>query len=406
MTEKKATKKPHETGAARQGGGWFDGLTSLKKDLVCAGFMLLVVYVLFWPVVYSNLDLAATGGDFTATYHWMNAIKHIEETEGIKPLWIPYVYGGMPVASTLLYPDDYSWIEAILTGGIGLQRSSISIATLLFGSGDVHYFLFHVFLGGLFTYMLARSLKLPHLGALLAGCVFMLNPYAIGLGESFHWSKLAVFSYIPLLFLLAHRLMQKKDLLTFGLLSATIGTMFLNRHPQIAFYGMLLVGCYFLYEFIADVRKEPAKHAVAGALLAAAVVLGLAIYAYEMLPTKEYAEYSVRGGGGEGASGGASYEWATNWSLHPYEMITYIVPSWFGFGAQVGLEWKGQSVPDFPGYWGWMPSTDNPPYIGIVPVILAIFALVYRRNRMTWFLAGFLRARLLPLVRAVPAGPL
>jgi len=36
-----------------------------------------------------------------------------------------------------------------------------------------------------------------------------------------------------------------------------------------------------------------------------------------------------------------------------------------------------------------MPYTDNPPYIGIVPVILAIFALVYRRNRMTWFLAIF-----------------
>ncbi|HLF15441.1 MAG TPA: YfhO family protein, partial [Bacteroidota bacterium] len=127
----------------------------------------------------------------------------------------------------------------------------------------------------------------------------------------------------------------------------------------------------------------------AGALLAAAVVLGMAIYAYEMLPTKEYAEYSVRGGGGEAAGGGASYEWATNWSLHPLELITYIVPSWFGFGAQVGLDWKGQAVNQFPGYWGWMPSTDNPPYIGIVPVILAIFALIYRRNRMTWFLAGF-----------------
>ncbi len=388
MTEKKIPKGRPDGAAAARGAGWFDNLTDLRKDLVCAGLLLLVVYVLFWKVISSDLDLAAPGGDFVATHNWKNAISHIEKNEGFKPLWIPFVYGGMPVASTLLFPEDYNWIEGLLTGGIGLERWSISIATILFGSGEVHYFLFHIFLGGLFAYMLARSLKLPHLGALLAGFVFLLNPYAVGLGESFHWSKLAVFSYIPLLFLLVRRLMERRDLLTLGLLSATIGTMFLNRHPQIAFYGMLLVGAYFLYEFIADIKHSPGKYAHAGALLAAAVVLGLAVYAYEMLPTKEYAEYSVRGGGGDGAVGGASYEWATNWSLHPWEMITYIVPSWFGFGAQVGLEWKGQEIV-LPGYWGWMPSTDNPPYIGIVPVILAVFALVYRRNRMTWFLAGF-----------------
>jgi hypothetical protein len=380
MTEKKTPR--------RSGDGWFDRLPDLKKDLVCAGFLLLIVFGLFRGVVWSDKTLASTGGDYMATHNWMNAIKHIEETQGVAPLWIPYVYGGMPVASTLLFPDDYNWIEGLLSGGIALKKWTISVADVLFGPGDVKYFLLHVFLGGLFSYMLARALRLPHLGALLVGCVFLLNPYAIGLGESFHWSKLAVFSYIPLLFLLVHRLMEKRDVLTFGLLAATIGTMFLNRHPQIAFYGMLLVGCYFLYEFIADIRKEPKRYVTAGALLVVAIGLGLAIYSYEMLPTKEYAEYSVRGGGGEGAQGGASYDWATNWSLHPLELMNYIVPSWFGFSSQVAINWKGQEAV-LPAYWGWMPMTDNPPYIGIVPVVLALIALAYRRNRMTWFLAGF-----------------
>ena len=125
MTEKKIHKKSHDSGASRQGGGWFEGLSSMKKDLVCVGFMLIVVYVLFWPVISSDHDLAASGGDYTATHQWLNAIDHIKESEGVKPLWIPYVYGGMPVASTLLFPDDYNWLELPLTGGIGLERSYI-----------------------------------------------------------------------------------------------------------------------------------------------------------------------------------------------------------------------------------------------------------------------------------------
>jgi hypothetical protein len=163
--------------------------------------------------------------------------------------------------------------------------------------------------------------------------------------------------------------------------------MFLNRHPQIAFYGMLMVGCYFVFRVVAEI-KTPTRYAAAGMLLIVAIGLGLAIYSYEMLPTKEYAEYSVRGGGGDGASGGASYEWATNWSLHPAELVTYIVPSWFGFSSQAPVSYKGQDMV-LPMYWGWMPLTDNPPYIGIVPLILALIALAYRRNRMTLFLAGF-----------------
>lgn len=380
MTQKTSKASPSQ-GAGPGTRDWFERLPDLRKDLLCAVAMLLVVYVLFWEVIASNKDLAATGGDYVATANWVKALDGIREREGFDALWMPYLFSGMPVASSLLFPnsDWVNWIE---------QKVFKGAAIAVFAGSDAHYFLIHIFLGGLFTYMLARSMKLPHLGALLAGFVFLLNPYAVGLGASFHWSKLAVFSYIPLVFLLVRRLVEKRDLLTFGLLSAAIGTMFLNRHPQIAFYGMLLVGCWFLYEFVADIRSAPGRNVVAGLLLVAAVALGLAIYSYEMLPTKEYAEYSVRGGGGEGQAGGASYEWATNWSLHPYEMMTYIVPSWFGFGSSVSLDWKGQEAV-LPAYWGWMPATDNPPYIGIVPVVLAVVALARRRNRTTWFLAAF-----------------
>ncbi len=378
MAEKRTAKKQGNREPAARGRGWFDGLPDRRKDLVCVAALLAVVFFMFSQVIFSNLDLATSGADTVAHFSWIRSLDHLKEVEGTDALWMPYIYGGMPIFSSLLFPRSVNYAE----------NAMIFAAKVIFLGSDAHYFLLHVFLSGLFMYLLVRSLKFPHLGALLAAFVFMLNPYAIGLGESFHWSKLAVFSYIPLLFLLFHRLMERRSLLNFGLLAVSIGTMFLNRHPQIAFYAMLLVGSYFLYEFIAGVRKEPKRYLTVGVLLACAVALGMTIYAYELLPTKEYAQFSVRGGGEEGVSGGASYEWATNWSLHPAEMINYIVPSWFGFGSRVPVTWQGQEIV-FPGYWGWMPFTDNPPYVGIVPLILAIFALVYNRNRLAWFLVAF-----------------
>jgi len=113
-------------------------------------------------------------------------------------------------------------------------------------------------------------------------------------------------------------------------------------------------------------------------LFAAVMLIGFSIYAYHALPTLEYANYSIRGGGGSaptGATAGLSYDYATNWSFHPFEMANLLVPSFFGYEN------------DF--YWGWMPFTNSTVYVGLLPLLFAGVAVAYNRNRMTWFLLGF-----------------
>ena len=110
-------------------------------------------------------------------------------------------------------------------------------------------------------------------------------------------------------------------------------------------------------------------------LFVIALGIGFAIYSYQLIPTQQYQPYSIRGGGGAGIPGGLSYDYATNWSFHPFEMITYLIPSFFGFSS--------------PFYWGWMPFTESTVYIGIVPIILSIIDIVYRRTKLTWFLVIF-----------------
>ena len=89
------------------------------------------------------------------------------------------------------------------------------------------------------------------------------------------------------------------------------------------------------------------------------------------LPSMAYTPFSIRGAG---ASGGVDYTYATSWSFPPYEMITFLLPSGVGFGGAT--------------YWGGMPFTDYPNYMGAVLLFLAVFAVCVRRDLISRFLAG------------------
>ena len=93
-----------------------------------------------------------------------------------------------------------------------------------------------------------------------------------------------------------------------------------------------------------------------------ACILGIGLSMLIYLPAIDYSEYSIRGGS---TSGGANYEYATGWSFHPKEILTFFIPSAFGFGGQP--------------YWGFMPFTDYPNYMGIIILLLALIGLLGKK---------------------------
>ncbi|MDP7128801.1 MAG: hypothetical protein QGI00_14460, partial [Candidatus Marinimicrobia bacterium] len=105
-----------------------------------------------------------------------------------------------------------------------------------------------------------------------------------------------------------------------------------------------------------------------GFSLAALLGIGIALLIY--LPSIEYTPFSVRGGG---AGRGTDYNYATGWSFHPKEMLTFLIPSSFGFGGQT--------------YWGYMPFTDYPNYMGLIILLLAVLGFISKRKEsIAWFL--------------------
>jgi hypothetical protein len=342
---------------------WFEKLSTPRKDLVCVVILYALVLILFNKIVFSNM-IFSDSGDTAAARSWAEAGKHLEESEHIEPQWFPYPFSGMPGFGSLAYtPRNVSYVQAAI----------VTVGRLLFLNGEMSWMVLYYFIAGVFMFFLCRYWKFAHLPSLAAAITFMLSPFAVGLAGGGHGSKLMAWSYLPLIFLLTHALFQRRDLLSLGLLSAALGTLFLTNHVQMVFYVLLVVGFSLVYELIFDLRSEPLVALKKTALLILALAIGWAISAYIYLSVYEYAQYSIRGGGELGTAGGLKYDYATNWSFHPFEIMNFLIPSFFGFRT--------------PYYWGWMPFTESSLYIGITPIILGALALIYRRNRVTIFLA-------------------
>jgi hypothetical protein len=208
--------------------------------------------------------------------------------------------------------------------------------------------------------------------SLFVGLVYMFTPQLIVLPNVGHGSKLFTASYIPLILLTTKRLMERRKLFDFALFALAVGMTLLSLHVQMAFYALLAGGMYLLWDAIFDIKKQPLNIPLKFILFFGGLAIGLAFAAKLYFPIYEYTPFSIRGG----TEGGLNWEYATNWSFHPLESFTYLIPSFFGFGGET--------------YWGYMPFTDMPLYWGMATLILVILTLIYVRNRnATYFIFLF-----------------
>lgn len=356
---------------------WFERRTPLQQDLLCIAALYVILLVLFRGIVFTDA-MFSVEGDTAAALAYRQAGDHLRETEGVDPLWMPYIFSGMPTFGNVAYvPHDVSYVQAALQ----------TLLNFLFLNVQVAWMIVHYFLGGLFTFLLIRTWGLGRLPALFAALTFMLSPYAIGLAQEGHGSKLQALSYLPMMVLLTHLLLEKRNLLMLGLFAAGTGTLLLTNHMQIVYYVLAVVAFYAVFHAAGDLRERKLLAAGKSGLVLAGLLVGFAISSYIYLSVYEYSQYSIRGSGSAGAPGGLAWDYATNWSFHPFELITYFIPSFFGFSSQYPHPWQGQMTA-LPLYWGTMPFTTSTMYVGILPLVLVVIALAYRRNRMTLFFAG------------------
>jgi len=295
----------------------------------------------------------------SATYLSEGLNYHLTK-EHTYPLWNSYLFSGMPSFATMTFVK-YIYIPSWVLASIGKIHFPGSVFMIL-----------HYLLAGLGTYLLLRRWSLDKLSALFGGVAFMMTPYIVTMYVFGHGSQMMCAAYIPIILYTIVRLIDKPNLWNMAFVALMIGFQLQRAHVQIVYFTWMLIGAYFLYTLIVDwklpdFRKKllPIVGCFAGAL-----VLGFGLSAVLYLPVANYTPFSIRGGS---TGGGTGLDYATQWSFHPKEIATFFVPSYFGFGGYT--------------YWGKMPFTDFPNYMGILVLILAVFSLVLKFRKTTFFFA-------------------
>jgi hypothetical protein len=280
---------------------------------------------------------------------------------GITPLWCPYIFGGMPSFGSLLSAPRVNRVDEIVNSL--LQTLSMPGFTFI---------LFNYILFALFMFLLMRGLAVEPLPALFSGLAVIFIPQFIAFTGYGHNTKFLAVALIPLIFLLTRKMLEKKSALWFSLTALAIGFQMVRAHIQVSYYTFILLGIYFLYKEIADFRRsgEIKPALISAGLLAGAVAAGVLLSMTLYTSVLDYQRFSTRGGGSEG---GLDFDYASNWSFHPLEMVTFFIPSFMGFGGDT--------------YWGKMPFTDYPLYFSIIVFLLAGMALMLRRDRTTWIMS-------------------
>ncbi len=304
-----------------------------------------------------------TGGDVLAGAAIFEEYANEQMAAGHLPLWNPYLFSGMPFFesmtwSAFVYPSY--WIKFVLEKIPGVELPRL-------------FFLFaHYLLAGLGMFFYLRSRRVGHGGAVVGAAAFMLTPHLVGLATIGHGGKVLAAAYIPLILMAAERLLDSGERRWLAALALLGGLQFLARHVQVSYYTWLAAAVLLAHHVVTRRRDGQAWGTLAArtGMLISAGVLAAGLAAMLLLPLHEYSAYSTRVAEG----GGMGFEQATMWSVHPKELLTFLVPSLFGLANRT--------------YWGPMPFQQISQYAGYVVLCLAVIGAVAKRSRKTRFLVA------------------
>ena len=261
------------------------------------------------------------------------------------PLWFPYIFSGMPTIHSLLNINNYY-----------LPHHFINFLHNL-GMPWIWNFLFHYIFAAIGMYLLLRFLKQSKITSFLSSVLFSLSPYMIAYLVHGHGSQIMSAAYIPWIILFLFKIYNKNSIKNYCMLSILIGLQLQRAHIQIVYYTWMMIGLFIIIKiFLAFKTKNInfKKYFYNQLLIISSIIVGFLTSLSIYLPILNYSTISTRGSD----LGGIGIEKATQWSLNFNEITTFILPHAYGFGGQT--------------YWGYLPFTDFPNYIGIIVFFLAI----------------------------------
>ena len=343
------------------------------------------------------------------------------------------------------HPDDPALWTGSMFGGMPATQISVDYRgdatdpfyNLLFWGQRPPSYLIISLLGG-FLLFLAFGVN-PWLSAVGAIAVTFCS-YNMQIVQVGHNTKMVAIAFMPWVLAALVYAYRRKALLGAVFFALALSFQIKANHPQITYYLAFIVFGYAIAELCGAVaaqrrRKAAVRNAVpvsdsiltsgttveppfretpVGRWLTASVLvlvgglLGIATNANKLLPTYEYAGYTMRGGSElthdehNQTGDGLKLDYATAWSYGIEETPNLLIPDFNGGSSSGELSRDSETFKvlqsygvnaesmrkGMPLYWGPQPFTAGPMYLGAVSLFLFVFGLCVIRGRYKWWIAG------------------
>ena len=343
-----------------------------KYHTLAAILVIVLLFLIYFAPMYFG-GKTYQSGDLLTSMSFKNYVaKHSEH------LWNPYIFCGMPSAMSFGPDRWYDFTAEVYNIVRQLPGRIFSVSY-----SSVTFYLFILAIGML---ILMRVLKANIWISLFVALSTAFSTGLIVFVFIGHVTQIAVVAIFPFLFLFLFRLQKKIKLLDILLLIITIHFLFEPFHVQVIFYTFFALLIYFIYYIIHYIYIKDFKQLIqilkSGLILFVAIIIALLMSYDKYMQTYEYTPYSTRGaksvleGTGKQKSESDFYKYATDWSFSPGEMMTFIIPSYYGFGNSTyngplthNEDYKINT------YFGQMPFVDVAMYMGVIIFFLGLFSI-------------------------------
>jgi hypothetical protein len=269
------------------------------------------------------------------------------------PLWNPWLGMGAPLIanyqSAIFYPPN--WI-LLITGAA-------------WGHGLL--VMLHIIWTGIGMLLLVNQLGMSRLSQTIAALSFSLSGYLIA--RAGFLSINATAAWLPWILLAADRVIVRQSLpgshkrliKPILLLSLMLSFQWLAGHAQTAWYCLIMIMVWASWRGFSLKRGIGFIHALLA--IGIAFFVAFILSAVQLLPTVEYLIHSHR-------ASEVERELAMVYSFWPWRILGMLMPNLFGNPA------TGD-------YWGYANYWEDAIYIGVLPLILSLFACVrgFKNNK-------------------------
>ena len=298
-------------------------------------------------VVYKNFLIT---DPVRQQYPWKQ-LSLTEFLQGNLPLWNPYNFAGYPLLanfqSSVLYPLNFLFL---------FLSFPLAWSFLIF---------LQPFLGALFLYLYLDNLRLRKEASFLAAFAFAFSGFLVSwlewgtIGNTALWTPLILLS-VDKFFQKNKNNALKSKVFWPALLVFSLTASFLAGHLQTFFYIFILLLIYFAARWIQNKKNFRILLTFVLSLL-----LFIILSAIQWVPTLQFILLSARN---VDLPGYKNAGWFIPWQ----NLVQFVAPDFFG----------NPTTLNYFGIWNYAEFLG---YVGILPLILAFFAMFFRRDKKTLF---------------------